>query len=56
MKEEDSLLSDEILADVEVGDTMVFSRGEAIALWVGVILFVAILSCVLYRLCRVTVQ
>ena len=56
MKEEDSLLSDEILADVEVGDTMVFSRGEAIALWVGVILFVAILSCVLYRLCRVTAQ
>merc|ERR1719167_1031848 len=56
VKEEDSLLSDEILADVEVGDTMVFSRGEAIALWVGVILFVAILSCVLYRLCRVTVQ
>merc|ERR1719167_206333 len=56
VKEEDSLLSDEILADVEVGDTMVFSRGEAIALWVGVILFVAILSCVLYRLCRVTAQ
>ena len=53
---EDGPLSDEILADVEVGDTMVFSRGEAIALWVGVILFVAILSCVLYRLCRVTVQ
>ena len=53
---EGSLLSDEILADVQPGDTMVFSRGEAIALWVGVILFVAILSCVLYRLCRVTVQ
>ena len=53
---EDRLLSDEILADVQPGDTMVFSRGEAIALWVGVILFVAILSCVLYRLCRVTVQ
>ena len=49
-------LSDDILADIQQGDTMVFTRGEAIALWVGVILFIALLSCVLYRLCRVTVQ
>ena len=35
---------------------MVFSKGESIALWGGVILFIALLSCVLYRLCRVTVQ
>jgi hypothetical protein len=40
----------------ELPDTEVFSRGESIALWVGVVLFVALLSCVLYRLCRVTVQ
>merc|ERR1719471_1299584 len=47
---------DNLLPDLLPGDTKVFSRGEAIALWVGVILFVALLSCVFYRLCRVTVQ
>lgn len=35
---------------------MAFSRGEAIALWVGIILFCALLFCIFYRLCRVTVQ
>jgi len=55
-EKEETLFYDDLLADVQPGDTMVFSRGEAIALWVGVILFVALLSCVLYRLCRVTVQ
>ena len=40
----------------ELGNSMVFSRGEAIALWVGVILAVALLSCIFYKLCRVTVQ
>ena len=44
------------LASGPEAPSAVFSRGEAIALWVGVVLFVALLSCVLYRLCRVTVQ
>lgn len=35
---------------------MAFSRGEAIALWVGVIFFCAILFCLFYRLCWVTAQ
>merc|ERR1712106_58712 len=30
---------------------MGFSRGESIALWTGLILFVALLSCIFYRLC-----
>ena len=40
----------------ELESSVVFSRGEAIALWVGVILVIALLSCVFYKLCRVTVQ
>lgn len=35
---------------------MAFSRGEAIALWVGVILFCSMLFCIFYRLCKVTVR
>lgn len=33
---------------------MSFTRGESIALWTGVILFVTFLGCVFYRLCAVT--
>ena len=33
---------------------MSFTRGESIALWTGVILFVSFLSCLFYRLCSVT--
>merc|ERR1712106_1087959 len=33
---------------------MGFSRGESIALWTGLILFVALLSCIFYRLCSLT--
>lgn len=33
---------------------MGFSRGESIALWTGLILFVALLSCLFYRLLAVT--
>ena len=33
---------------------MSFTRGESIALWTGVILFVTFLSCLFYRLCSVT--
>ena len=33
---------------------MSFSRGESIALWTGVILFIVFLSCIFWRLCSVT--
>ena len=33
---------------------MSFTRGESIALWTGVILFVTFLGCLFYRLCSVT--
>ena len=33
---------------------MSFSRGESIALWTGVILFVIFLTCMFWRLCSVT--
>ena len=33
---------------------MSFSRGESIALWTGVILFVTFMTCLFWRLCSVT--
>ena len=33
---------------------MSFTRGQSIALWTGVILFVTFLSCLFYKLCSVT--
>ena len=33
---------------------MTFSRGESIALWTGVILFVIFVTCLFWRLCSVT--
>jgi len=37
-----------------LGLRMTFSRGESIALWTGIILFLGIISCLFYRLCSVT--
>ena len=33
---------------------MSFTRGESIALWTGVIIFLILISCLFYRLCSVT--
>merc|ERR1712080_750148 len=46
----------EVSVSLNTESKMAFSRGEAIALWVGVVLFCAMLFCIFYRLCKVTVR
>jgi len=35
---------------------MAFSHAEAITLWTGVVIFVAILCCIFYQLCSITIK